>query len=82
MIGKTEPRTVRLQRKNASAEVTAKLDLRNPHLRSTEDPYLYTLATFISDAKTGELLDTYLQTTGFRYFSFDPKTGFSLNGKL
>lgn len=81
MIGKTEPRTVRLSRKNASAEVTAKLDLRNPHLWSTEDPYLYTLATFISDAKTGELLDTYLQTTGFRYFSFDPKTGFSLNGK-
>lgn len=81
MIGKTEPRTVRLSRKNASAEVTAKLDLRNPHLWSTEDPYLYTLATFISDAKTGELLDTYLQTTGFRYFNFDPKTGFSLNGK-
>ncbi|MDE6174023.1 MAG: beta galactosidase jelly roll domain-containing protein, partial [Duncaniella sp.] len=81
MIGKTETQTVQLGKKNTSVKVNSGLDLKNPHLWSTEDPYLYTLATYVSDAKSGELLDTYIQTTGFRYFNFDPATGFSLNGR-
>lgn len=81
MIGKTAAVTRRLDKKHPDVKITSDLSLTDPHLWSTDDPYLYTLATYVSDAKTGQLLDTYMQTTGFRYFNFNAKTGFSLNGK-
>ncbi|WP_300631993.1 glycoside hydrolase family 2 TIM barrel-domain containing protein [uncultured Duncaniella sp.] len=81
MIGKTATQVVKLDKKHPDIEVAGSINVENPHLWSTEDPYLYTIATFVSDAKTGELLDSYMTTTGLRYFNFDPKTGFSLNGK-
>lgn len=81
MIGKTAAVTRKLDKKHPDVKITSDLSLTDPHLWSTDDPYLYTLATYVSDAKTGQLLDTYMQTTGFRYFNFDAKTGFSLNGK-
>ncbi|WP_290077540.1 glycoside hydrolase family 2 TIM barrel-domain containing protein [uncultured Duncaniella sp.] len=81
MIGKSPTQTVRLDKKHRDAEIKSVINIKSPHLWSTEDPYLYTLMTFVSDVKTGQLLDTYQTTTGLRYFSFDPKTGFALNGK-
>lgn len=81
MVEKSAPQAVKLDRKHPDTTVKTSVSVTSPHLWSTDDPYLYTLATYVSDARTGELLDTYLTTTGLRYFNFDPKTGFSLNGK-
>ncbi|WP_187261632.1 glycoside hydrolase family 2 TIM barrel-domain containing protein [Pontibacter beigongshangensis] len=55
--------------------------VKQPHLWSPEDPYLYTLATIIYDAATGQELDQVASPLGFRWFRFDPKAGFFLNGK-
>ena len=51
----------------------------NPHLWSTDDPYLYkAVSTVISGSDT---LDQYTTPFGIRYFRFDSKKGFFLNGK-
>jgi beta-galactosidase len=55
--------------------------VRQPHLWSPEDPFLYTLYISIVDAGTGKMLDELTQPVGFRWFSFDGATGFHLNGK-
>lgn len=81
MVAKTPATTVVLSSKQKEASAKASVTIDRPHLWSTEDPYLYTLATYVSDSRTGELLDTYLTTTGLRFFNFDPRKGFSLNGK-
>lgn len=63
--------------------VLAKSEIRlaDPRLWSTESPQLYTLVSTLSDALTGDVLDVYTLKTGLRYFDFDAKTGFSLNGQ-
>ncbi len=81
MIGKSETKNVRIDKKRPDAQTTSTIRVQNPHLWSTDDPYLYTIVTSVSDAKSGELLDVYMTTTGLRYFDFDPQKGFSLNGK-
>lgn len=81
MIGKNHTELLRLDKKHLATKVRSRIKLENPHLWSTDDPYLYTVATFVADADDGRLLDSYISTTGLRYFDFDPKTGFSLNGK-
>lgn len=81
MIGRTDIETVKLTKKHPDTKVKGTIHVTRPHLWSTDDPYLYTIATFISDSSTGELLDSYITTTGLRYFNFDPASGFSLNGK-
>ena len=53
--------------------------VKNPHLWSVEDPYVYTVRTEL--LKDNKVVDTYETTTGFRDFQFDPETGFWLNGK-
>ena len=64
-------------------DVTVKdsLAVANPRLWAPGSPYLYSLATYVQDARTGAVLDTYMQPVGLRYFSFDAEKGFSLNGK-
>ncbi|MDE6394558.1 MAG: beta galactosidase jelly roll domain-containing protein, partial [Duncaniella sp.] len=81
LIERSEPQIVTLTRKQPEQTVKSEITVRNPHLWSTDDPYLYTLMTFVQDASTGEMLDTYTLDTGLRYFDFDPRTGFSLNGR-
>jgi len=54
--------------------------LKKPILWSPENPYLYQLVTAVYDAK-GKMLDEYTTNVGFRYFHFDAKEGFFLNGK-
>lgn len=56
-------------------------EIKQPHLWSTEDPYLYRMVNQIVDAKSGELLDEVVSPVGFRYFHFDADKGFILNGK-
>ncbi len=53
--------------------------IANPHLWSPDEPYLYSMRTEIYDGSTlHDRLDT---PVGFRWFRFDPQTGFSLNGR-
>jgi beta-galactosidase len=68
----------------AGIESTIKQEIKavaNPHLWSPEDPYLYTVLTSITDAKTGQVLDQLSNSLGFRWFSFDADKGFFLNGQ-
>ncbi|MDE5928562.1 MAG: glycoside hydrolase family 2, partial [Duncaniella sp.] len=81
MLARTEPQTVTLSRKKPEVTLNSTLDIANPHLWSTDDPYLYKLVTFVQDAKTGQMIDFYEINTGLRYFNFDAKKGFSLNGR-
>lgn len=53
--------------------------IKNPHLWSTEDPYLYKAVTQIVFKE--KVVDEYTTTFGIRYFDFDVDKGFSLNGK-
>lgn len=57
---------------NTSVEVT------NPALWSPEQPNLYRIRNTI--VHQGKVLDKLETTTGLRYFKFDHKTGFWLNG--
>ncbi|MCB0497519.1 MAG: beta-galactosidase, partial [Cyclobacteriaceae bacterium] len=61
-------------------ETGISMDITNPSLWSPDSPYLYTLRAELLDTK-GNLLDVVDNPVGFRWFSFDPKKGFSLNGK-
>ena len=53
--------------------------MANPDLWSVTDPALYTVETEI--LKDGEVLDRTETRFGFRYYSFDADSGFSLNGE-
>lgn len=57
----------------------SKLTIANPKLWSPESPTLYTLITKVTDKK-GKILDEVCSKVGFRYYCFDPDTGFCLNG--
>ncbi|HYJ92278.1 MAG TPA: glycoside hydrolase family 2 TIM barrel-domain containing protein, partial [Pyrinomonadaceae bacterium] len=53
--------------------------VRNAHLWSPDDPYLYTVRNVIRI--NGKVVDELSQPLGFRWYSFDADKGFSLNGK-
>jgi beta-galactosidase len=53
--------------------------IRHPHLWSPDDPYLYRVYTAVYEDDA--LRDRIENPLGFRWFSFDPNHGFSLNGK-
>jgi beta-galactosidase len=55
------------------------LKVASPHLWSLEDPYLYALKTSLSEG--GATKDAVATAFGFRDVTFDPNTGFFLNGK-
>ena len=55
------------------------LKVKNPHLWSVEDPYIYKVRTQV--LVSGKVVDEVWTTTGFRDFKFDAETGFWLNGK-
>jgi len=59
--------------------IEQKIEVRNPNLWSVENPYIYKAISQIEHE--GEILDDYETTFGIRYFNFDSKKGFSLNGK-
>lgn len=62
---------------NTKEVLSTSLALRNPHLWSTDNPYLYSLKTTV--LKSGKVIDESTTTTGFRTFTFDPNKGFALN---
>lgn len=56
-----------------------KVQVCKPQLWSPDSPTLYTLITQVVDCK-GRVLDEARSKVGFRYYRFDPNTGFYLNG--
>ncbi|MCL2649756.1 MAG: T9SS type A sorting domain-containing protein [Candidatus Azobacteroides sp.] len=65
---------------NASTESTLAYTMSNPHLwDGLNDPYLYRVEVNVK--VDGTLVDSSVQPLGLRFFSVDPNTGFSLNGK-
>ena len=55
-------------------------DVKNVHLwNGVKDPYLYKIVAKIKE--NDQVLDEISTNCGIRYFRFDPKTGFYLNGK-
>lgn len=65
----------------AGKSVTVEQDAMaaNPTLWTVDAPTLYTVRTEIK--QNGKVVDTYDVDFGYRFFSFDADTGFSLNGQ-
>lgn len=59
--------------------VRKQIKVTQPHLWSVDDPYLYRLRTEVLLAN--EVIDRQETMVGIRYFTFDSKEGFFLNGK-
>jgi len=57
-----------------------KMQVDQPVLWSPEQPYLYVATTKLIDNQTGKTLDEVKTNVGLRFFSFDVKKGFFLNG--
>ncbi|HLL42909.1 MAG TPA: glycoside hydrolase family 2 TIM barrel-domain containing protein, partial [Segetibacter sp.] len=55
------------------------VQIKNPHLWSPDDPYLYKAVSEVW--KTGKLIDVVVNTFGVRSIHFSAVTGFLLNGK-
>ena len=60
-------------------EISESIDIKNPHLWSIDDPYLYTLEVSVMDGR--KELDKETVTTGLRTIRFDNEKGFFLNGQ-
>ncbi|GGF23337.1 beta-galactosidase [Echinicola rosea] len=65
--------------KGGSADIMHHFTVPSPKLWSTEQPYLYKVVTQVFAGM--QLMDDYQTPLGIRYFEFDAKKGFSLNGK-
>jgi beta-galactosidase len=63
----------------ADMDVEMNTEIQNPKLWSPDEPYLYQVKTKIIE--NGKVIDELINPLGFRWFAFDPNTGFSLNGK-
>ncbi len=63
---------------DANFEQTSK-QIKNPRLWSPAEPNLYRVQTVIRE--NGKVLDEITNPLGFRWFRFDAKDGFFLNGK-
>ena len=55
------------------------LKISQPHLWSTDNPYLYKVLSEILEGQ--KVVDTYITPLGIRSFEFDADKGFILNGK-
>lgn len=55
--------------------------IQSPNLWSPESPMLYRIETVLRNTKTNEVVDHLSQSTAFRWYRFDGKEGFFLNGK-
>jgi hypothetical protein len=57
----------------------AVLKVNSPRLWNLQTPYLYTLHTTVT--ASGKVIDETTVKTGIRQFTFDPDSGFALNGE-
>jgi beta-galactosidase len=72
-------KTVKIKSKFGK-EVISSFSVEKPNLWSPENPYLYKVITEIVDKK-GVVFDRVENPLGFRWFHFDAKKGFTINGK-
>jgi beta-galactosidase len=80
VVKKTISSGVSLAGNGKTTEFTAEMgEILRPELWSPDSPYLYTLEVLLKS--NGVIIDRQSIKTGFRWFSFDPQSGFSLNGK-
>lgn len=77
-VGRSEKATITLKAKQ-TASCKQTINMSNPHLWSTTDPYLYTVETTVM--ADGKVADVYTTTTGVRDVDFDADKGFLLNGQ-
>ncbi|HEX9106335.1 MAG TPA: glycoside hydrolase family 2 TIM barrel-domain containing protein, partial [Longimicrobiales bacterium] len=70
---------VRIVAHGSAAFAQASVPLRQPHLWSPDDPYLYTVRTEIREGE--RVLDRIDTPFGFRWYSYDAQKGFFLNGR-
>src|SRR5579875_2921585 len=68
-----------------SATTTSVVRVDHPSLWSVDDPVLYSVETEVkvsgASGAPDQTADATTATFGFRYFTFDPAKGFSLNGR-
>jgi beta-galactosidase len=77
--GKTvASKTTKITLKDAVTQTGQNINVNNPTLWSVDRPYMYKIATKVTDQNS---TDTYTTPLGIRYFNFDADKGFSLNGK-
>lgn len=82
--GKEVKRTetqVKLAPREVRKNVSERIRIKVPRLWDMDDPYLYRVCTRIIDKRKGTLLDEVINPLGLRWFEFDVKKGFFLNGK-
>ena len=79
VVGKREGRLTLAA--GAVAALDQPIVVKNPHLWSPDDPYLYRVETRVKDRKSGEALDGGVTRIGIRSFAFSKEEGFILNGK-
>jgi beta-galactosidase len=73
------PQTLAPSPVGMNTQVTLTATIASPHLwDGLADPYLYLAQAVVKDG--GVVRDAVSQTFGFRFYSIDPNTGFSLNG--
>ncbi len=65
----------------AVATAEQRFTVKNPHLWSPDDPYLYRVETRIKERKSGRSLDGGVTRVGIRSFAFEKERGFILNGE-
>ena len=63
----------------ATSTLNQSLTVSNPHLWSTDAPYLYQVKLTLQVGNS--TVDTYLVPLGLRFYNFDSSKGFSLNGQ-
>ncbi len=66
---------------NTEKEVTLAPEVKAPEEWSPENPALYKLRTVVKDNETGEIIDEYHTTFGFRCIEWDADSGFMINHK-
>jgi beta-galactosidase/beta-glucuronidase len=66
-------------KKGAGNQSTLDFTIKNPHLWSVDDPYLYTLVVELW--ADDQLMDQWVDQVGIRDFNFDADKGFFLNGE-
>ncbi len=65
---------------SSNEDIMSELVVENPNLWSPKNPYLYKLVSEIVD-KYGAVLDRVENPVGLRWFHFDAKKGFFINGE-
>lgn len=79
VLGTQTQRIILSQGAVATAE--HRFTVKNPHLWSPDDPYLYRVETRIKERKSGRSLDGGVTRVGIRSFAFEKERGFILNGE-